>query len=279
MFLLFDDMYTAANIYIYKLTLSFYTSMSSYSSKAQHVPGAYAEWQIEKNRRYEALALLQTYQKHDVTKHIVESEIEKMKFERNHLLNLIEEHILAVLELFDRKMCLNRGVAYYVKERHYCGIATGDRQKIVPDDALYDAVMTPEFAQAQLLQLSNECEHWEFQDTFVQRVQAYLIAKIKEVDDAIQDDAIQNQCAPPFCHVDRRTGHVIARDKKILSTMQTVYKEQLQIYAKIAEQRVRMASYKKRDVHPPHNKDEFGDYLDERKDENFLTSRPDFWPR
>jgi len=276
MLLLFGDMYVAANIY--KLTLSSYTSMSSYSLKTQHVPGAYALWQIEKNRRYEALATLQTYQTHDVTKHIVESEMNNMKFERNHLLNLIEEHILAVLELFDRKMCLNRGVAYYVKARNYCGIPTGDRQKIVPDDALYDAVMTPEFAQAQLLQLSNECEHWEFQDTFVQRVQAYLIAKIKEVDDAIQDDAIQNQCAPPFCHVDRRTGHVIAQDKKILRTMETVYKEQLQIYAKIAEQRVRMAKYNKRDVHPPHDKDDFGGYLYERKDENFLTS-PALCPR
>jgi len=171
-------------------------------------------------------------------------------------------------------MCLNRRVTYYVKARDPGGRATGDCQSIEPDDALCDAVMTPEFARAQLLELSDECEHWEFQNTFVQRVEAYLIAKITEV-----DDAIQNECSPPFCHADRRTGHVIAQDSRILMTMKTIYKEQLQIYAKIAQQRDRAAIYEKRNVDAAHDRDEFGDVLDDRIDEHFLTSRPALGPR
>ena len=248
--------------------------MTSYSSKTRHVPGAYAKWKIEEHQRYNALALLQTFQKHDDVAQHIEFEKYKMKLERNHHLNLIEEHILEVLELFDRKMCLNRRVTYYVKARNSSGRATGDCQSVEPDDALCDAVMTPEFARAQLLELSDECEHWEFQTTFVQRVEAYLIAKITEV-----DDAIQNECSPPFCHVDRRTGHAIAQDSRILMTMQTVYKEILQIYGKIAQQRVRAAIYQKRNVHAAHDVDEFGDFLDDRIDEHFLTSRPALCPR
>jgi len=181
------------------------------------------------------------------------AELRETKREHNHHMNMIEQYIMNVLELFDRKMCLYRGVTYDITGRMDSGRTTGNRQVIEPDDALRAAVMTPELARSELLEPFGECEPYEFQHTFVQRMHTYLAAKVSEVDAQILcnlqtgNDLRQHESASLYT-CDTHARQAILQDSTILGRMLSVYNEQLQIYAELHRKNVRYAIYQKRQV-------------------------------
>jgi len=207
--------------------------------------GGYARWKNDENIRSQKVDLFTLGDIHECT------------MIQNHYLNLIEEEILNRFELFDKKMCLERGVPYCTQRKYERG--NGEIIIIEADKTVWDCKLTPEIARRELLGLLSECKDWELQTTFVQRVEAYLIVKILEVDKEIQYDI----------------SHKHLNNIGILMAIKNVYEEQLKHYAKLYKQRIHNARYEKREVDSRHEKDEFGKFVDDRKEEFFLRSRPD----
>jgi len=191
---------------------------------------------------------------------------------------MIEDDILTALEAFDRKMCLDRGVTYDIELREEGGRRKGRRQILPPDAALAASIITPELIRERLNFLFDLCDV-PLQTTFIQRVSAYLQAKIEEVEHAIQSNfraryaKKYHEHAPAEYVHDTDAQQAFSIDSTLLEKIKFVYQEQFQKYNARHKFNIRRACYEQLETqYNPAHLDGYGHGWAER----FLTSRPSF---
>ena len=209
-----------------------------------------------------------------------EQEMRVHRLERNMYMNMIEDDIVAALEAFDRKMCFDRGVTYDIELREEDGRRKGRRQIIPPDAPVIASTINPELFKERMNFLFD-VSGYSLQTTFIQRVSAYLEAKIKEVEHAIQSNfraryaKKYNPRSPTeyeYIH-DTDAQHAFSIDSTLLEKIKFVYQEQFQKYNALHKTNIRHAYYKQLETqYNPAHVDGYGHGWAER----FLTSRPSF---
>ena len=217
--------------------------------------------------------LWETQGPHNNKIHWSMQELKDLELERNIYFNMLEDDILAAFEAFDRKMCLDRGVVYDIESPEEDGFRRDGRQIILPDAALAASNITPASTRDRLNFLFGVCSTIDLQSTFVQRVCAYLQAKIKEVEHAIESNfkaryALTKHPDSPTEHMyDTDARYAFSIDSTLLDKIKFVYDERFQKYTACHNYNMRHAYYKKRKTPYPWEDDK-------GKGENFLTSRP-----